>query len=130
MLRRSFTKLGLGLALVSGCAFLQPVKASALELNAHTETVDHRDRDRGRHDRDDWRWRARDRDDRSWRGYDHYYPGYESGFGFYFGSTPSYYYPAPYSAPAAAYPATPVNACGRRPTTRRLTDFRDTPPTP
>lgn len=113
MLKSSFTKLGLGLALVAGCAFLKPVQASARELNARAETVDHRDRGRydrddWRHDRDDWRWRARDRDARARHDYDRYYPRNGSSLGFYFGSTPNYYYTTPYAAPAPGYPATPA----------------------
>lgn len=114
MIKSALTKIGLGLALFSGCAILQPAVASAQNVSAHVQQVDHGDHDRGgRRDRGRGWDHDRGRDRGYWRGDDHdhwrrgysYYPGYGSGLGFYFGTTPSYNYNygAP-SYPAPAYP--------------------------
>jgi hypothetical protein len=121
MLNGIFSKVGLGLTLLGGCALLTRVPASAQESSPRVERVDHRDHDRdwdcGRR-RDHWRDWDNDRDHWRERRY-RYYPGYGSGLGFYFGPTPKYnyysappyppangYYPTPYS-PAAPYPSYP-----------------------
>lgn len=122
-MKSALTKIGLGLALFSGCALLQPAVASAQDTKAHIETVDH-------HGGRGWD-RGRGGYGRGWnRGYNRsywgprsggYYPGV--GLGFYLGTAPnySYYYNAPaYPAypPAAGYypPATAYSAPGYPPT--------------
>ena len=100
MLKRFLTKLGLGTALLAGCALL-PAAASAQTPNAHLETVDH-------HGGRGWgggHWdRGRGWHGGGWRGYG--YPAYGGGLGlgFYLGTAPSYNYY--YGAPA--YPAPPA----------------------
>src|SRR5579875_3561231 len=105
---RLLRRLGLGAALVAGCAFV-PAAASAQQVRAHVETVNHHGgRGWGGHEgRGAGHW---DRGYRygggHWHGGGAYgYPAYGGGLGlgFYLGTTPAYGTPG-YSYPAPAYP--------------------------